>query len=243
MPPSSRTLTRHEAILGALKDKILDGSWPPGHKLPFETDLALEFDVSRMTMNKVLTQLTREGFLVRRRRLGTFVATPRAQSAVMEITDIQSEVRALGLEYRWRLDDRATRPPSNAERSEIGDDADDAEILSLEGVHYAGRTPFCLEERLINLAAAPDAVRQDFSDTVPGTWLLSRIPWTAAEHRISAMNASGRVAEALALPEGEACLQVSRRTEIAGRWVTMARQTYPGARHQLLAQFEPRADG
>lgn len=241
MPQAARTQTLHDRILGELKDKILGGEWPPGHKLPFETDLARAFGVSRMTMNKVLTQLTREGFLVRRRRLGTFVATPQAQSAVMEITDIQHEVQALGLDHRWRLMGRAFRPLTGAERDETG--GAEERVLALEGIHYSGDTPFCHEWRIINPEAAQGAETQDFAADVPGTWLIARIPWTAAEHRIRAVNADPGLAEALEVTEGAACLQVSRRTEVSGRWVTLVRQTYPGARHELRAQFEPRAEG
>ncbi|SMF41858.1 GntR family transcriptional regulator, histidine utilization repressor [Tistlia consotensis] len=243
MPRAPRDRTQHERILRDLKDRIVSGAWPPGFQLPFELKLAEDYGVSRMTMNKVLSQLTREGFLVRRRKLGTFVATPQAQSAVLEITDIESEVRALGLDYGFALHERAIRPPSESERREAGiAAAEPGEVLFLRGVHFAGRAPFCLETRIISLEAAPDAREQDFSREAPGRWLLERIPWTSAEHRIRAVNAVGATAKLLGLDPGEACLEVLRRTEIAGQWVTLVRQSYPGSKHQLLAQFTPRAD-
>lgn len=235
-------VTHHERILGDLKDKILSHAWPPGFQLPFELELAGSYGVSRMTMNKVLTQLTREGFLVRRRKLGTFVAMPRVRSAVMEITDIESEVRALGLDYGFSLLTRRLRAATRAEREEAGvAAADSGDVVHLRGVHTAGASPFCLETRIINLQAAPGARDQDFSKIGPGQWLLRQIPWSSAEHRIRALNATGTTAKLLGLRPGEACLEVVRRTEIAGQWVTLAHLTYPGSRHQLLAQFTPHA--
>lgn len=242
MSRARRETTQHERILGDLKDRILSGAWPPGFQLPFELQMAEDYGVSRMTMNKVLTQLTREGFLVRRRKLGTFVATPRTQSAVMEITDIESEVRALGLDYGFVLEAREVRAATEEEREEARiDAADSADVLYLCGVHFAGKAPFCLERRIINLAAAPNAREQDFSHEGPGKWLIREIPWTSAEHRILAVNADGATAKLLGLDPGEACLEVVRRTEIAGQWVTLAHQTYPGSKHQLLAEFAPHA--
>ena len=233
--------THHDRILSEVKGKILSREWQPGFQLPFETDLARIYGVSRMTMNKVLTQLTREGFLVRHRKLGTFVAAPRVQSAVMEIHDIEAEVRALDLDYAFSLDRREVRPPTSIEQDEARIDGENrADVLFVRGVHLGGGEPFCLEARVINLEAAPQALEQSFVQEGPGKWLLEQIPWTSAEHRIRAIEAQGAVARLLHLKGGEACLEISRRTEIAGTWVTVSNQIYPGNRHQLLAQFSPR---
>lgn len=235
----ARPGTHHDRILAELRGRIVSRDWPPGTRLPFETELADHYGVSRMTMNKVLTQLAREGFLTRRRKLGTFVAAPRAESAVLEIPDIAAEVGALGLDHAYRLLTREIRPPTPAER-EAARIAEGGEVLALSGLHLGGGEPFCLEARIINPAAAPRALAQDFAAEAPGSWLLREIPWTSAEHRIRAVSAAGPLARQLGLRAGEACLEVTRRTEVAGTWVTLARQTYPGHRHQLVAQFAPR---
>lgn len=233
----SRT-THHDRILADLRDRITGGDWPPGFQLPFETVLAEQHGVSRMTMNKVLGQLTREGFLIRRKKLGTFVAQPMAQAAVMAITDIEAEVRALGLPWRFDLTLRDLRPPRPDEIQTARIDGA-APVLALQGLHYAGEQPFCHESRIINPASAPAALAQDFRAIAPGQWLLREIPWTSADHRIRAINASAPMARALALATGEACLEVTRRTESAGQWVTLVTQTYPGSRHQLVSRFTP----
>ncbi|MFO1144548.1 MAG: histidine utilization repressor [Amaricoccus sp.] len=232
--------THHERILRALHQKIVSQEWAPGFRLPYETELADSYGVSRMTMNKVLTRLTREGYLVRKRKLGTFVAEPRAQAAVLEIHDIEAEVRRLGADYSFALGERELRPPTPEERCEARiPDGGDVTVLFLSGVHAAGAMPFCLESRIINPAAAPNALDQDFRRLAPGQWLLREVPWTAAEHRIRAINADRRTARLLDVPIGEACLEIWRRTELAGNWVTVSRQVYPGSRHQLRAKFEP----
>ncbi|MDR7126807.1 UTRA domain-containing protein [Pseudotabrizicola sp. 4114] len=233
----SRT-THHDRILADLRDRITGGVWPPGFQLPFETVLAEQHGVSRMTMNKVLGQLTREGFLVRRKKLGTFVAQPMAQAAVMAITDIEAEVRALGLPWRFALTLRDLRPPRPDEIQTACIDGA-APVLALQGLHYAGDQPFCHESRIINPVSAPAALTQDFRTIAPGQWLLREIPWTSADHRIRAINAPAPIARALALAAGEACLEVTRRTESAGQWVTLVTQTYPGSRHQLVSRFTP----
>jgi GntR family transcriptional regulator, histidine utilization repressor len=113
------------------------------------------------------------------------------------------------------------------------------DVLALQGLHHAGDQPFCHETRIINPLAAPAALTQDFRSTAPGQWLLREIPWTSAEHRIRAINAPSALARALGLATGEACLDVTRRTETAGHWVTVVHQTYPGMRHELVSRFTP----
>lgn len=233
--------SHHARISREMRQWIVDGTWPPGHALARETDLAQRYGVSRMTMNKVLTQLTAEGYLVRRKRSGTFVAQPRGQSAVMEINDIAQEVAALGWPYDWHLTTHMHRPLTEAEAAMLdmapGDQAGHA--LYLEGTHMGRATPFCLEQRAIHLAAVPQAGAQDFAVVVPGQWLLRTMPFSTASHRVRAINATLRDARSLAVPPGTACLEVLRKTRIDQTWVTHVRLLYPGEAHQLMADFAP----
>src|SRR6185312_4828828 len=93
---------RYREIHDALRAKIVSGAWPPGFKLPSEPDLARSFDCARMTVGKALAALADKGFITRRRRAGTIVNAPRPQESILEIHDIEAEVRAAGHEYRYR---------------------------------------------------------------------------------------------------------------------------------------------
>ncbi|MCA1338067.1 UTRA domain-containing protein [Pseudooceanicola marinus] len=242
---AAQTETLHSRILDEISRKIIDGSWPPGHQLPKETELAAQYGVSRMTMNKVLTQLAQEGYVIRRKRTGTVVAQPRAQAAVLAINNIQDEVAALGRSYRWHLLSADTRPGTAQDQRLLDLDAGEAtaDTLFLQGLHYSNDDPFCLETRAINLAVVPDAATMDFATEVPGSWLLQTMPWTNARHHVRAVNVSGRDATALNLPVGAACLEILRKTQIEGDWVTYVRLLYPGEAHQLVAEFEGRLGG
>ena len=241
-PPIIRN-TIHARIKADILEKIVEGNWKPGFQLPIETELADSYGVSRMTMNKVLTQLSNEGYLFRRKKKGTFVAEPRAQSAVMEITDIEQEVLALNKSYRWELLQQEKRCLSETETKLLELQAlsmhphtnDDA--LFVKGVHYSSDKPFCLETRMINPETVPQVLDQTFETILPGTWLLKALPWTRATHRIRAVSIANPEAKLLQLDTGHACLEILRNTEIDGKWVTWARLLYPGEAHQLVAQF------
>jgi GntR family histidine utilization transcriptional repressor len=241
MPAPKPSEARHTRIAEDIRQMILKGFWPPGRLLPKETDLATSYNVSRMTMNKVLTDLSKEGLLVRRRRSGTVVAQPRAQSAVMAINDIAQEVSALGLQHEWRLLSAEIRALTDRERHllSLDIDAKNRKVLLLHGLHLAQAEAFCLEMRAINIDIVPDALAADFQTTVPGQWLLETMPFSSASHRIRAINALGQDAKLLDLPVGAACLEILRETQIGESWVTHVRLLYPGEVHQLVAQFSP----
>lgn len=235
---ATRGESLHRRILADIEARILSGEWRPGWRIPFEHELTAQYGCSRMTVSKALTQLAGAGLIERRRKAGSFVTRPHSQSAVLEIPDVKAEVAALGLPYRFEIIARAQRRATRADRDRLAVAAS-AWILALTCRHDAGQRPFCLEERMISLAAAPEAADEPFVDLSPGAWLVQRVPWTRAEHRISAAAARGEVARALKVAEGAPCLVVERRTWGGEAPVTQVRMTYPGEAHEFVARFTP----
>ena len=234
--PDTRSL--HQRILSDVEGRILSGDWPPGHRIPFEHELTAQYGCSRMTVSKVLNQLARAGLIERRRRSGSFVLRPHSQSAVLEIRDIMTEVQALGLVYRFEVVKRVKRrsTPSDLDRLHLDRSA---RVLDLACLHFAGKQPFCHEERLINLDAVPEADAETFAERAPGPWLVERVPWSTAEHRIQAIGANPATAAALGIAKATPCLLIERRTWSAERAITHVRLTYPGDGHELVAYFAP----
>lgn len=235
---ASKDATLHQSILSEIEGRIVSGEWPPGHRIPFEVDLATQYGCSRMTVNKVLTQLAKAGLIERRKKSGSFVTQPQAQSAVLEIHDIKAEVQSLNLPYSYRVVTQVSRK-AKAGDTTLPDVAPGTQLRDITCVHFAGALPFCLEERLINLETVPDAAVADFAETAPGPWLVQQVPWTTAEHKIHASPAGSHAADALDIPRGTACLVVERRTWSNAGPVTHVRFTYPGDRHALVARFSP----
>ncbi|TPJ75693.1 histidine utilization repressor [Mesorhizobium sp. B2-6-2] len=228
----------HQRILSDIREKILSGAWAPGHRIPFEHELTAHYNCSRMTVNKALSQLAKAGLIERRRRSGSFVRQPQSQAAVLELHDIRIEVEALGLPYRYERLERVKRRSGAEDRALLGLSAP-GPVLALEGLHFAGERPFALEQRLINLSAVAEAGEEEFLDIAPGPWLIGRVPWSEAEHRIRAMAADETIADALDIDVGAPCLVVERRTWSAEHPVTHVRFVYPADSHTLVARFTP----
>jgi multiple sugar transport system substrate-binding protein len=56
-----------------LLDEILNGTYPPGSRLPTEHELCERLGVSRTPVSRALSELANEGVILRKRRSGTFV--------------------------------------------------------------------------------------------------------------------------------------------------------------------------
>ena len=65
---------RWTAIAGSIKGAIRRGELYAGARIASETELAAQWNVSPMTVHRALTELQREGWVVRRRKSGTVVA-------------------------------------------------------------------------------------------------------------------------------------------------------------------------
>lgn len=228
----------HERILADVRGRIVSGEWPTGSRIPNETELSSRFGCSRMTVNKVLSMLARSGLIERRRKAGSFVSVPRSQSAVLEIQDIRVEVESLGLSYGYTLLDSVLRKVTKTDIDLLGV-VEGTQVRALSCLHFAGGKPFCLEKRLINIAAVPTARGTDFTTEAPGPWLVAHIPWSEARHVIRAVAADREVASVLDVGLSAACLSIERRTWAAGRPITYVTLTYPSSMRELVATFRP----
>jgi GntR family transcriptional regulator, histidine utilization repressor len=236
MPADVAKTPRYLKIHEALRRQIVTGAWPAGFKLPSEHELAREFDCARMTISKALSALANRGLVTRRRRAGTTVSAPRPQESVLEIHDIEAELLAAGHSYRYERFTREIRRATAAD-AEVLNVAVRTPILAISGLHQADGRPHAIEERLINLDAVPAARREEFTQISPGRWLLARIPWTDAEHQISALNADQQMARRLRIARHKACLCIERKTWLAAKRITYVRLIYSCDQHRFIGRF------
>jgi GntR family histidine utilization transcriptional repressor len=235
---STPAATLDRRIRRDIERAILSGRWPPGFRVPAEHELMATYRCSRMTVSKALGALASAGLLIRRRRAGTFVEQPHVQLAALSIPDIEAEIRARGDTYALRLLARRVRWPRPRSPLELKL-AGKGRLLALTCLHLATGRPTALEQRLVSLSAVPEAVDANFAAESPGAWLLARVPWTHAEHRVRSINVDSLSARRLAIGISTACLELERHTWRGRQGVTHVRQIFPGGLLDLVARFTP----
>jgi L-alanine-DL-glutamate epimerase-like enolase superfamily enzyme/DNA-binding FadR family transcriptional regulator len=83
--------TLAQRVVTGLKDKILAGDLPPGHKLPSEAELIEEYAVSRTVVREAVTRLRAEGLVETFQGRGSFVlAMPEPTSFTVESAAIRT---------------------------------------------------------------------------------------------------------------------------------------------------------
>jgi GntR family transcriptional regulator len=87
----------HVQVKQALKDRIVRHIWKSGDLVPGDLELCDEFGVSRTTVRQGLAELAHEGWVVRERGRGTFVAPPKlTERAVERLSGFFEDMVALG---------------------------------------------------------------------------------------------------------------------------------------------------
>jgi GntR family histidine utilization transcriptional repressor len=230
----------HDQIRRSIAAAILSGQLGFEQRIPSEEALTEHFGASRMTVNRALRALSEAGLIVRRRRAGSFVARHADTGAILDIPDIPLQAASAGRAYRHSVLKRAMVTAEDEVAQRLGVAAGTS-LLYVQCLHVIEGVPNNVEERWINPATAPGVLDADFAVQPPGTWLLRHVPWTGAEHTISAVNAGAELALRLEMAAGDACLVIARRTWKADGFVTFVRLTYPGSRQSFIGRFGPHA--
>lgn len=82
----SNQLPVYIQIHDQIKSEIEQGVWKIGDRLPSERELAIKFNVSRMTLRQAIQNLADEGILERKIGSGTYVAREKVQEKMSGAT-------------------------------------------------------------------------------------------------------------------------------------------------------------
>lgn len=216
--------------------RIESGALAINARAPSEAEIVETFGVSRMTANRALNELAKEGLLVRIAGSGTFVADRRARGALMELRDIAVELAERGHVHSVDVlaHDKVAASREAAADFSLHPGAPLAHALL---VHRRDGEPVLLENRLVNLAIAPGYLDIDLTKTSSYAHLTAVAVLQEYEHVIRAVAASPDIAGRLEIKPGAPCLLVRRRTWSKGRVASTATLTYAGDRYEMSGRF------
>jgi GntR family histidine utilization transcriptional repressor len=208
---NAMTTPIYQEIKDFILARIHSGEWAEGDQVPSENELAREFNVARMTVNRALRELTAEQVLTRTRGSGTYVASPKYESTLVAIRSISDEVAARGHAYHAQVLEVGAAVADAALADELQLDTG-SPIFHSRVLHFENDTPVQLEERWVNPACAPEYALQDFTATTPNQYLTRVAPLQRVEYRIEAALPDAQTRRHLTMDEREPCLLLHRRT-------------------------------
>jgi len=211
---------------------IENGEWEQHAKVPSENELADQFSVSRMTARRALQELTEQGLLIRSQGAGTFVATFKSQSSLLEIRNIADEIQQRGHKHHALQIELISVDVNNEVAILLGLKESDHVFYS-EVLHFENNEPIQLEQRYVSSQLVPNYLEQDFTKITPHEYLSSEAPLTEATHEIEAVLADEEICLQLGIESSTPCLQVKRRTWSNQGVVSLAILTAPGNKYRL----------
>ncbi|MDQ0456847.1 histidine utilization repressor [Rhizobium paknamense] len=236
---SKDALPLYEKVKDFVLDNIGNGNWPHNEKLPSEHELTFSLGVSRMTVHRALRELTAEGHLRRVQGVGTFVSPPKAQSTLIEISSIVSEIKARGSRHRADVITLERIEASDPMLTKAFEFPAPQPVDHSVIVHYENEMPVQLEERYVNPQLVKNYLAQDFTSAATYDYLQHSTPLTEVEHLISAVPASERHARLLHIRERDSCLVLNRKTWTGQTVATVNIFTYVGSRYSLGSRYLP----
>jgi GntR family histidine utilization transcriptional repressor len=238
----SAPLPLYQQVKDYITGKINDGAMRPGTRIESEAELVACLNVSRMTVNRALRELTAEGRLKRIQGRGTFVADRKPQAALLQIQSIAEEIRGRGGSYSCtvHLLQEEKAKPSVAAAMQL---KPYSPVFHSIIVHKENNIPIQLGCRYTNPEIAPSFLEQDFSRITVSEFLLSIAPVSAVEHIVEALIPDPWIRDLLEITASEPCLALHRKTWVDGKVATSSTFYSPGSRYTLGGKFTPTSPG
>lgn len=205
---------------------IAGGEWLPAEMIPAERELMATFGASRMTVHNALRELVNRGFLVRRRGAGTFVAPPRPYASHYAHQDIVSEIEAQGGRHSAAILHQIIRTPEPHEAEAFGSDDP---IFHAIVLHSMNGVPVELEDRLLDPVAVPASAALNLEHKSLFSALMLARPYREGDETIRPVIPVAKERKLLSIGKDDAALEITRRTYVQSKVVTVVRLLRVGA--------------
>ena len=84
---------RYINVANLLRNRVLQGDYQPGERLPRQHDLAKDLNVALTTLKTALDILGREGYVTRKTGQGTFITLPEEHRPTALVVDDDANIR------------------------------------------------------------------------------------------------------------------------------------------------------
>jgi GntR family transcriptional regulator len=209
-----------------------------GDSIPSERQLGVDLGVSRLTVRAALDELVREGYLVRRRGAGTFVAEPKVAKGI-DINSFSDDMRARGMTPASRtLELRMV--PAGARLGRILHVSPAEPVVSVKRLRLADGEPMAIELLHVRQSLVPGMTGADLEESSFYDLLASRYELliVGGSQTIEPTVTNEEESSTLGVPLHSPALLFERVTRSAsGEVVEFTSSTYRGDRYRLVMEL------
>ncbi len=219
-----------------LRERIGRGEF--GERLPTEAQLLQEYDVSRHTVREAVRGLKDAGLLRAQRGRGTTIATSsELEQSLHGLYSLSRSVQTAGLRDHSDVLVHERRPAG--EVAGVLEVPDDAEVLFIERIRYAGDEPLAQDRSWLPWDLGRRLRLADLEHGSLYDALLQRagVVVTGGNERIRPAVPDAPTRARLALPRGRAVFDIERVAVGGGRPVELRRSQVRGDRYSFVARW------
>ncbi len=220
-----------------IKEQIENKVYLPDDKIPTEMELCKQFNTSRPTVNKALSELVLEGVVVRFARSGTFVTHQKAQTSILDLKNIADEINQRGNTYTNELI-YLEEVKANIEIAKVLNIVKDQKIYVSQMVHKENDVPVRYDIRYIKPQIAPEYINQNFKKQTPSEYLQKTCPVQKVDNTIEATLVKDSIRKYLDISKEEPCLLISRIVISNDEVASYSKLYYPSSRYKLNSILE-----
>jgi GntR family transcriptional regulator len=222
-----------------IKEMIEKAQLKPGEMIPSERELAETYEISRMTVRQAINNLVSDGYLVRKRGKGTFVAAKKIEQPLKGLTSFSEDMRARGMEPGTNvLEFRII--PANQSLAQQLDIREGGDIYEIRRIRLADQLPMALETAYVPCALVPGLTREivsgsvyEFIENELGLKIKSGV------QVLEASVARKVEAEILQMKEGAPVLLIQRNSYLEnGQPLELVKSIYRGDRYKFTIEME-----
>lgn len=151
----------YQQLADSLRDKIYEGKYAFGDKLPSERSLAEKFGISHLTVRKALAILEEEGLVLRAQGKGTFVRAPKVSIDMQRLEGFSSLFRQQGIAIVNRVLYSGLRP-AKFKYSRIFDITPEEEVFECVRLRQGDGAPLAIEYNVVPKRYVPDIAEYDY---------------------------------------------------------------------------------
>ena len=203
----------YQQLYEQLEGRIRSGQWKPGDMIAPESELITQYEVSRITVRKVLAMLVAEGLLVRERGRGSFVASPKLEHGMTTIVSFTDDMRQRGFSPGTKIIFMGLVPAPRAIADALAV-PEGEELARIDRLRLADEQPMCVEESFLIHRHLPGILEHDLANDSLREIKQREygIRWSRARQTIQAVPAAPEIARLLSVKTGAPLLFFDRVT-------------------------------
>ena len=206
-------LPLYHQLKSIIEERIDCGEWKPGIQLPSERELCEQFKISRITVRQAIAELVVEGRLARVHGRGTFVAQPRIEQQLTQLTGFTQDMQARGQRPGATVLqlEAAAAPPALARALQL---KPDEPVVLLKRLRLADGEPLAVETAYLPDRLCHGLLSENLEDRSLYKLLTEKfnIAPARAEQQMEAVACPAAEAKLLGIRKNSPVLHVHRTT-------------------------------